>query len=248
MRKNVKRLLFMSTFILINSLVLIACSSMKKNDKILKKSNKNMTNKTYKSYETNFSNKNQLDNNDKKDLNKREEGVNVLNNNILDDKNQHKNKDCLDEFDISKLPDIEFELEGDLELENKLMKLINSERLSNNILPLRESKEIKKFAITKSKYMITHDCFSHKDNYGATISDWLRKYDINNSIVGENILSINNCNEDINLISQIIMKKIMNSDGDKDNILNSSFKEVAIGVYKSNDKIIITQIFVAKSI
>jgi uncharacterized YkwD family protein len=106
--------------------------------------------------------------------------------------------------------------------EEEMLRLLNGERVKKGLNPLKVDMEITKVARLKSQDMIDNSYFSHNSpTYGSPF-DMMKQYGVKYIYAGENLAgnpSIANAHE-----------SLMNSQGHRENILNSNFTHIGIGV------------------
>ena len=119
-----------------------------------------------------------------------------------------------------------------------LFALANTERAKVGLKPLIENSALNKLAVIKSKDMVENNYFSHTSpNYGS-VFNMMIAHGISYFIAGEN-LAINQYADDVHTAW-------MNSKTHRENILNSNFREIGIGIYrKGNNSYAYTQLFIA---
>lgn len=106
--------------------------------------------------------------------------------------------------------------------EQMMLNMVNSERAKNGLAPLRANLKLTEVARLKAKDMIAKNYFSHTSpTYGSPF-DMMRQFGITYRTAGENLAGAPSVNS--------AHTNLMNSPGHRANILNSSFKEVGIGV------------------
>jgi len=106
--------------------------------------------------------------------------------------------------------------------EQNMLNMVNSERSKNGLAPLKANLKLTGVARLKAKDMIDKNYFSHTSpTYGSPF-DMMRQYGITYRTAGENLAGAPSVNS--------AHTNLMNSPGHRANILNSSFKEVGIGV------------------
>ncbi|WP_017726917.1 CAP domain-containing protein [Halalkalibacterium ligniniphilum] len=106
--------------------------------------------------------------------------------------------------------------------EQKMVDLVNQERQKQGLAPLKVDLELTKVARIKAKDMIDKNYFDHNSpTYGSPF-DMMNQFGIKYNTAGENLAG--------NQTVEAAHQGLMNSQGHRANILNSSFKEVGIGV------------------
>lgn len=108
-----------------------------------------------------------------------------------------------------------------------LINLVNEERISLGLNPLKESEKLNTGAYLKAKDMIEKDYFSHQGPENITPWYWFLKIGYNYKYAGENLA--------VGFIdSEEVYKGWFNSISHKRNLLNPKYKEVGIAVLKGN--------------
>ncbi|MTI68635.1 MAG: SCP-like extracellular protein [Firmicutes bacterium] len=123
--------------------------------------------------------------------------------------------------------------------EQDMVDLVNQERRKNNLSPLKVDLELARVARIKSQDMVNNNYFSHySPTYGSPF-DMMDNFGIDYLHAGENLAG--------NSTVKRAHDSLMGSKGHRDNILNSHFTHIGIGVVKS-DKYgnIFTQMFISK--
>ena len=108
----------------------------------------------------------------------------------------------------------------------KVLDLINAERAKNGLSALVMDSELQRVAQIKAQDMVSNNYFSHTSpTYGSPF-DMIKNFGISYRTAGENIAG-NSTNEGA-------VKAWMNSQGHRENILNSSYNYTGIGVVESS--------------
>lgn len=108
--------------------------------------------------------------------------------------------------------------------EQQVADLVNKERTSRGLKPLQHRADIKNVAMKKAQDLINSNYFSHNSpNYGSPF-DMLKTYGISYQAAAENIAKGQTTPEQV-------MNSWMNSQGHRNNILNSSFDSIGVGFY-----------------
>lgn len=106
--------------------------------------------------------------------------------------------------------------------EAQVASLVNKERAAQGLPALKFNSALSKVAATKAADMRDKNYFSHTSpTYGSPF-DMMKTFGIKYSTAGENIAKGYRTPD-------AVMKGWMNSQGHKDNILNSSFTEIGVG-------------------
>ena len=124
--------------------------------------------------------------------------------------------------------------------QKEVVDLVNIERTNRGLNPLKLDKELSNVATTKSQDMIDKNYFDHNSpTYGSPF-DMMKKFGISYRSAGENIAMGQKSPKEV-------VNAWMNSQGHRENILNSSFTDIGVGVAKdSNGTIYWTQMFIGK--
>lgn len=121
-------------------------------------------------------------------------------------------------------------------LELEMMQLVNKERSSMGLPPLKWEPSLLPAARSHSKDMFARGYFSHYSLEGKTVSDRLRASKVRFMVAGENLA----LSQSIPMAHQ----GLMNSPGHKANILHKSYGRIAIGVLDGGiHGLMITQVF-----
>lgn len=117
-----------------------------------------------------------------------------------------------------------------------ILKLVNRERVSRGLSPMKLNSKLNKLAKIKSDDMYKNRYFSHNSPIYGTPFDLMKKHKIGYMTAGENIAKGQNTPEHV-------MKSWMNSPGHRRNILNPRFKEMGVSRDKYGNNIW-TQMFI----
>ncbi|MDK2585404.1 CAP domain-containing protein [Romboutsia sedimentorum] len=124
--------------------------------------------------------------------------------------------------------------------QKEVTDLVNVERTNRGLKPLTLDSQISNVATKKSQDMIDKNYFDHNSpTYGSPF-DMMKQFGISYKSAGENIaMGQNNPKEVVNAW--------MNSKGHRENILNTNFTNIGVGIAKnSNGSIYWTQMFVGR--
>ncbi|MEI7025166.1 peptidoglycan-binding protein [Paenibacillus sp. y28] len=106
--------------------------------------------------------------------------------------------------------------------EQQMLDLVNAERQKAGLSPLQADMAIVQTARLKSQDMVDKNYFSHDSpTYGSPF-DMLKRFGISFQTAGENIA----CNQTV----ERAHAALMNSQGHRENILNSSYTHIGIGI------------------
>lgn len=109
--------------------------------------------------------------------------------------------------------------------QSKMLELVNSERSKAGLKPLLWDADLARVANYKAIDMVQNNYFSHSSpTYGSPF-DMMKQFGIQYRAAGENLAGYNDVIKAHN--------GLMNSDGHRKNILNSSFTHIGIGVQNS---------------
>ncbi len=122
-------------------------------------------------------------------------------------------------------------------VEQEVVNLVNAERKKQNLAPLAIDWQVSRVAQYKSEDMGNNNYFSHNSpTYGSPF-DMLKSFKISYSYAGENIAKGQKTPQDV-------VNAWMNSQGHRENILNSKFTKIGIGYYIKNGTVYWTQMFI----
>ncbi len=122
-------------------------------------------------------------------------------------------------------------------VEQEVVNLVNAERKKQNLAPLAIDWQVSRVAQYKSEDMGNNNYFSHNSpTYGSPF-DMLKSFKISYSYAGENIAKGQKT-------PQAVVDAWMNSQGHRENILNSKFTKIGIGYYIKNGTVYWTQMFI----
>lgn len=113
----------------------------------------------------------------------------------------------------------------DAKSEGRMFEMINDARKSHGLKPLEMDSKLRDLARKHSKDMFVNGYFAHVGPDKLTPFDRMREAGIKYIVAGENLAFAPNA-----LTAQ---NGLMKSATHRDNILNSNFKKVGIGVYSS---------------
>ncbi len=123
-------------------------------------------------------------------------------------------------------------------LENEVIRLVNVERVKNGRSSLVENTEVSKVARIKSQDFINNNYFSHNSPTYGTPFEMLNSFGITFTSAAENIASGHKSAAEV-------MKSWLNSPGHKENILNSKYNQIGVGVAKDkNNNLYWTQLLI----
>ena len=112
--------------------------------------------------------------------------------------------------------------------EQQVVKLTNAERAKQGLAALKVDKELSKVARIKSQDMKDNNYFDHNSpTYGSPF-DMMKKFGISYSSAGENIAQGQQTPEEV-------VQAWMNSQGHRENIMNSSFTHIGVGYVESGN-------------
>ncbi|MEB3100421.1 peptidoglycan-binding protein [Ferviditalea candida] len=106
--------------------------------------------------------------------------------------------------------------------EQQMVNLVNQERSKNGLKPLIADLELSRVARIKSQEMVDRNYFSHQSPLYGSPFEMMKKFGISFTSAGENIA----CNRSVEAAHQALMA----SQGHRENILNSSFTHIGIGI------------------
>jgi len=131
-----------------------------------------------------------------------------------------------------------------LDLEKQTFEMINQKRLENGLQVLVWSDDVAKIARLHSENMAKYKFFSHQGNDGKMVNDRADLLGITKwTAMGENIAFNRGYQKPI----ECAVEKWMDSRGHRENLLNSRWKESAIGIAVSDDgTFYFTQVFLVR--
>ncbi len=140
----------------------------------------------------------------------------------------------LDNGEVNKVEEREVIIEDTVEVmeeptvitadEQEMLDLVNEVRLEKGLVPLEVDLELVKVARMKAQDMVENDYLEHySPTYGSPF-DMIKNAGIVYSLAGENLVSAGNIKEALNALVE--------STPHRDNILNSRFDKVGLGVIK----------------
>lgn len=123
--------------------------------------------------------------------------------------------------------------------EQQMVNLVNQERTKNGLEPLKVDMQLVKLARMKSQDMIDKNYFSHTSpTYGSPF-DMMKNNGVSYRIAGENLAGASSVTT--------AHTNLMNSEGHRKNILNSSFNHIGIGIVNGGPYgKMYTQLFIGK--
>ena len=128
------------------------------------------------------------------------------------------------------------------QVEQLIYQKVNEERAKVGISQLSYNSTMEKYARIKSKDMGDNNYFSHEDLSGKLITEKMKQDGVSYKAWGENIAYIGGVS-DANKLAEQFMTNWMNSSGHRANILSTNFESIGIGVYKSGNRVYVTQEF-----
>lgn len=127
-------------------------------------------------------------------------------------------------------------------IEEQILIRVNTERVTNGLLPLINNNTIQKYARMKSKDMGNRGYFNHKNPEGELITEQMKKDGVEYQSWAENIAYIQG-DFSSSILADNFMNNWMNSQAHRDNILSKDFTSIGIGVYKIGNIYYATQQF-----
>lgn len=118
----------------------------------------------------------------------------------------------------------------------QILKLVNKERVTRGLTPLKLNKVLNQLANIKSNDMYKNNYFSHNSPVYGSPFDLMKQYNVKYMTAAENIAKGQDTPD-------YVMKMWMESKGHKKNILNPRFKEMGISRDNFNNNIW-TQMFI----
>lgn len=124
-------------------------------------------------------------------------------------------------------------------LENSIHQEINNQREQSGLKPLTYDIQVSKIARLHSQDMIDNNYFDHTSPNGVTLQNRFSQYPCFPN--GENIAEVTLDNQDS--LSEAIVGLWMNSSEHRTNILESIYQSEGIGVYISDNNVMVTEDF-----
>lgn len=119
----------------------------------------------------------------------------------------------------------------------QVVELVNNERAKYGLAPLAVDSSVSKVAQAKSEDMRDNNYFSHTSpTYGSPF-EMLKAFGVNYSSAGENIAKGQKT-------AQAVVEAWMNSEGHRENILNSNYTKIGVGYATGNGTTYWTQMFI----
>ena len=125
---------------------------------------------------------------------------------------------------ILKIPNID----GTKAIENEVIRLVNVERSKNGLAGLKANWQLCRVARYKSEDMRDKNYFSHTSPTFGSPFDMIKNFGICFSAAGENIAMGQQT-------PSSVMTSWMNSTGHRQNILNTNYTEIGVGIAKSSN-------------
>ncbi len=120
-------------------------------------------------------------------------------------------------------------------LENEVIKLVNAERTKRGLSKLTTNSKMAAASDKRAKEISTK--FSHTRPNGKSCFTVFAEYGIKTGYAGENIAY------NYSSAAKDVVNMWMNSPGHKDNILNSKFKTIGVGLYVKEGRYYWVQLF-----
>ena len=118
------------------------------------------------------------------------------------------------------------DVQVDFDAEEEMLRLVNRERHSRGLKPLKLDSQLRALARKHSRDMFERGYFAHKNPDGLDPFDRMRRAGFNYREAGENLAMAPTV--------EIAHDGLMNSPGHRENILDPKFGRVGIGVYTSD--------------
>lgn len=119
----------------------------------------------------------------------------------------------------------------------QVVELVNNERAKYGLAPLAIDSSVSEVAQAKSEDMRDNNYFSHTSpTYGSPF-EMLKAFGVNYSSAGENIAKGQKT-------AQAVVEAWMNSEGHRENILNSNYTKIGVGYATGNGTTYWTQMFI----
>ncbi|WP_434796746.1 CAP domain-containing protein [Terrisporobacter vanillatitrophus] len=206
-------------------------------------SNNNTNTGNNNSQSNNNTNTNTENNNNQSKNNTNTENNNNQSNNNTNTGNNNNTKDNVAEkpsTDNSTSNNNQSTTESFSSFQKEVTRLVNVERSKRGLSELSFNTQLSNVATLKSQDMINKNYFSHTSpTYGSPF-DMMKQFNISYRTAGENIAMGQKTPAEV-------VNAWMNSQGHRENILNSNFTDIGVGVAKSsNGTLYWTQMFIGK--
>jgi len=154
-----------------------------------------------------------------------EQFANLIENRHMNEETEHKIVPAVAILAIFAFGIITFALANASEISpDNIVKLVNEQRVSYGLNPVRANSELQTAAVEKSKDMILRNYFDHYA-FGQTPWMFILRAGYNYTTAGENLAKGFNSSEGI-------VNAWMNSPAHRANILNPDYQEIGVGVVK----------------
>ncbi|MBI2595627.1 CvpA family protein [Candidatus Daviesbacteria bacterium] len=121
-------------------------------------------------------------------------------------------------------------------LENRMIELVNKERVNQGFKPLTFNAKLKEVARSHSADMFKRGYFSHYSPEGKSVAERAENYGVEYLVIGENLAYAPNL--------ELAHSGLMNSPGHRANILSPDFNEIGIGIMDGGVYgLMVTQVF-----
>jgi uncharacterized protein YkwD len=121
-----------------------------------------------------------------------------------------------------------------------ILARVNSERAAFDLPPLFDADEARLAAIWRAWDMASAGYLGHQSPAGLSVEDVLQGQGVGTALVGENVAR---CNADSALVESAVWSSWMNSPAHRDNILDSRFTRVGVGVVMLNGWYYVSLVF-----
>ena len=212
--------------------------------------NNNNNNNTNTNNNSNTNNNNNQNNNNTNNNNNGNNNSNINNNNNTNNNaNNNNNTNSSDKNDsVVQKPSTDNTTSNNdqsssnsfLSFQKEVVRLVNVERTKRGLSELSFNTELSHVATLKSQDMINKNYFDHTSpTYGSPF-DMMKKFNISYRSAGENIAMGQRTPAEV-------VEAWMNSKGHRENILNSSYTDLGVGVAKKSDGTLYwTQMFIGR--
>jgi uncharacterized protein YkwD len=122
-----------------------------------------------------------------------------------------------------------------------LLAIVNRDRASHGLLPLRLNSLLTHVALLHSKDMAAHDYFAHEGEDGSTPFSRMDRAGARYRYAGENLGTDTGSNQIAML--EAIETAMLQSPGHRANLLRATFTRVGVGIVTTPDSIYVTEDF-----
>jgi uncharacterized protein YkwD len=131
----------------------------------------------------------------------------------------------------------------DARIEERIFRLTNQQRHGRRLLVFESSAALSDIARAHSLDMLTRGYFDHCSPEGLHSADRIAKRGLSFDATGENLYSVKNGATDADRLAESIVTGWMNSRAHRENILETDYRFLGVGVATAGRVVIATQLF-----